>query len=157
MIVVADTSPLNYLILIEEIDVLRKLYGRILIPPAVRNELLQPGTPPSVIEWMRNPPSWLEVQSPVATTIEFSVPLDPGETAAIALAEELQAHQIILDEDLGRQEAIRRGLSVIGTIGILRDAHRQGYLDIRKAFARLTETNFHISPFILTKTLKDLA
>ena len=118
MIVVADTSPLNYLILIEEIDVLRKLYGRILIPPAVRNELLQPGTPSSVIEWMRNPPSWLEVQSPVATTIEFSVPLDPGETAAIALAEELQAHQIILDEDLGRQEAIRRGLSVIGTIGI---------------------------------------
>jgi predicted nucleic acid-binding protein len=53
MIVVADTSPLNYLILIEEADVLRKLYGRILIPPAVQVELLQPGAPAAVMAWMQ--------------------------------------------------------------------------------------------------------
>jgi predicted nucleic acid-binding protein len=152
MIVVADTSPLNYLILIEEADVLRKLYGRVLIPPAVQVELLQTGAPPAVVAWMQRPPDWLEVRSP---TTSITVQLDPGEAAAIALAEELHAGQIILDEDIGRQEALRRGLFVIGTVGILRDAHRQGYLDIRTALDRLKATNFHISPSILAKTLSD--
>ena len=152
MIVVADTSPLNYLILIG--DILQKLYGRVLIPPAVAAELLLPGAPPSVAAWMRQPPAWLEIRSARGVG---PIELDPGEAAAIALAEELQANQIIIDEDLGRLEAKRRGIPVIGTIGVLREAHRQGYLDIHNAFDRLKATNFHISPLILSRTLKDLA
>jgi predicted nucleic acid-binding protein len=154
MIVVADTSPLNYLILIGEIDVLEKLYGRILIPPAVQTELRQAGAPASVVAWMRTPPPWLEVRSPTA---KIAMPLDPGEAEAIALAEEMHADQIIIDEDLGRQEAARRGLGVIGTIGILRDAHRQGYLDIQIALERLRSTNFHVAPAIVARTLKEFA
>jgi len=125
----------------------------VLIPPAVEAELLLPGAPASVRAWTQQPPVWLEVRSP---TGEIIIELDPGEAAAIALAEELQADQIIVDEDLGRQEARRRGIPVIGTVGVLRDAHRQGYLDIRIAFDRLKTTNFHISPLVLAKTLSDL-
>ena len=152
MIVVADTSPLNYLILIESVEVLPKLYGRILVPPAVQEELLSPRAPAVVREWVQNPPAWLEVKAPLAT---LDLALDPGETAAIALAEEIRADLIMLDEALGRQAAIKRGLEVIGTLGILREAHRAGILDIRRALERLQATSFHISPQILAKTLKD--
>jgi len=82
MIVVADTSPLNYLILIHEIEILCKLYGRVLIPPAVQAELLHPHSPSVVSSWMQNPPTWLEVRSP---TVTFAMELDACEAAAIAL------------------------------------------------------------------------
>ena len=64
MIVVADTTPINYLILIEEIDVLPKLYGRVIIPRAVSEELMRSRAPLNVQEWMKQPPDWLEVLSP---------------------------------------------------------------------------------------------
>jgi predicted nucleic acid-binding protein len=83
MIVVADTSPINYLILIEEIEVLAKLYSRVAIPPAVRDELLHPRTPQSVKTWIEQPPIWLEVRSPSVEPMQMSVRLDPGETAAM--------------------------------------------------------------------------
>lgn len=61
MIVVADASPLNYLILIHEVHILHLLYGKILIPDAVCRELQHAGTPPEVAEWMAHPPDWLEI------------------------------------------------------------------------------------------------
>lgn len=60
MIVVADTTPVNYLILIGEIDVLAKLYGRVVIPPAVHDELTCSRAPESVRGWIAQPPAWLE-------------------------------------------------------------------------------------------------
>jgi predicted nucleic acid-binding protein len=64
MVVVADTSPINYLVLIAQIDVLVPLYTRILIPPAVLTELKHPLAPKAVRDWASNAPSWLEVLSP---------------------------------------------------------------------------------------------
>ena len=61
MIVVADTSPVNYLVLISEADLLHRLYGRVLIPQAVLAELQHPGTPLAVIEWVIRSSTWLEV------------------------------------------------------------------------------------------------
>jgi predicted nucleic acid-binding protein len=51
MIIVADTSPINYLVLIKEIEVLPRLYGKIVIPEAVREELLRPAAPEIVRIW----------------------------------------------------------------------------------------------------------
>jgi predicted nucleic acid-binding protein len=59
MIVVSDTSPLCYLLLIDLIEVLPQLFGRVIIPQRVRNELLAPGAPKVVQEWISQPPDWL--------------------------------------------------------------------------------------------------
>ena len=59
--IVSDTTPLNYLVLIDAVDLLPRLYQRVLIPPAVRDELTRPKTPETVRLWMIQPPSWLEV------------------------------------------------------------------------------------------------
>lgn len=62
-VVVADTSPLNYLILIGSIDILPRLYGAVVVPPEVINELMDPGTPVPVSDWIRLRPAWLVVES----------------------------------------------------------------------------------------------
>ena len=64
MVVVADTSPLNYLVLIEHVGILPRLYARVLIPPAVLSELTHPAAPRSVREFAANHPGWLEVVDP---------------------------------------------------------------------------------------------
>jgi predicted nucleic acid-binding protein len=153
MIVVADTTPINYLILIEEIDVLPKLYGRVIIPLAVSEELMRSRAPVKVQEWMKQPPDWLEVLSPTIVVDTKLAKLDAGERDAIALAEELSADQLIVDELLGRREAERRSLPVIGTVGVLREAAEMGLLDLRSAFERLQQTSFHVSPAILASLL----
>ena len=153
MIVVADTTPVNYLILIGEIDVLAKLYGRVVIPFAVREELMRSRAPASVQAWIAQPPHWLEILSPVPVLDAALAKLDAGEREAIALAEELSADQLIVDEIKGRREAERRGLSVIGTLGVLREASVEGLLDLRTAIDCLRGTSFHISPAILASLL----
>lgn len=157
MIVVADTTPINYLILIEEIDVLSKLYGRVVIPRAVSEELMRSRAPLKVQEWIKQPPNWLEILVPIGVVDAKLAKLDTGEREAIALAEELSADQLIVDELLGRREAERRSLPVIGTVGVLREAAEMGLLDLRSAFDRLRQTSFHVSPAILASLLNDLS
>jgi predicted nucleic acid-binding protein len=88
MIVIADTSPINYLIWIEKIDVLPKLYGRILTPPSVSTELRSAMAPPRVRRWIAHPPLWLEVQAPSQPpdTALVEARLGAGERDAILLA-----------------------------------------------------------------------
>ncbi|MGC1647913.1 MAG: hypothetical protein WA741_18990, partial [Candidatus Sulfotelmatobacter sp.] len=117
MIVVADTSPINYLILIEEIDILRQMYGTVVIPPAVRRELLRPSAPEIVRRYIGQLPAWLEVRSPSNPPELSLVALDPGERDAIMLATELHADQLIVDDRQGRNEARKRGIPVMGTLG----------------------------------------
>jgi predicted nucleic acid-binding protein len=104
MIVVADTTPLNYLILIGHIDILEAQYGRILIPHAVNEEMLVPDTPVSVRAWAKNPPHWLEILSPSTARNSLPANLDHGETEAIQLAEELHSDWLLIDEAAGRDE-----------------------------------------------------
>ena len=85
----ADTSPINYLVLIGQIDLLRQLYTRILIPPAVLAELRHPLASKSVRELSDNPPAWVEVHSPKSTLLLAQ--LDLGESEAIELAAEVHA------------------------------------------------------------------
>jgi predicted nucleic acid-binding protein len=155
MIVVADTSPLNYLILIEQIQVLEALYRQVIIPPAVQDELLGTGAPVQVRRWIESPPGWLEVRSPLPTFRDTSL-LGPGEGDAIALAEQLGADRIMMDETVGRSVALSRGLQIIGTLGVLRDAHRAGLLDLATSIERLRATSFRASPQILQSILESV-
>ena len=95
MIVVSDTSPLNYLVIINAIDVLPQLFGEVYVPPKVIEELGHSKTPYVVKQWAFSPPAWLKVIAPT-TTLAFSIAIDPGEAHAIALAKQLNATTVLL-------------------------------------------------------------
>lgn len=151
MIVVADTTPINYLILIEQIDLLKTLYRRVALPTSVERELLHRRSPMAVREWMRRPPAWLEVLTPRPTSDLSLLNLDAGERDSIVLAEETGADLLIVDELKGRRVAEGRGLAVIGTLGVLRDAAALGLIDLACALDLLSKTSFHLSPAILKR------
>jgi predicted nucleic acid-binding protein len=155
MIVVADTSAINYLILIGEIEILAKMYGTVVIPRAVREELLRPSAPEMVRNWTSRLPTWLEVHIPANAPDASLAALDPGERDAITLAGELNVVQLIVDDRKGRHEAERRGIAVIGTLGVIREAATLGLLDLPNAVKRLEATSFHVAPEILARLLKD--
>ncbi len=150
MIVVADSSPLNYLVLIGEGDLLHRLYGRVLIPQGVLSELQHPGTPSAVVEWVKRRPAWLEVRQVAVLPEETRGELDVGEREAIALAEEYRPDVLLLmDEETGRLEARRRNIRTTGTLGVLADAAARGLVDLRAAIDRLRSTNFRAADTLL--------
>lgn len=155
MIVVADTTPLNYLVLIRQADLLFRLFGRVLIPPAVFAELQDAETPEEVRSWLARAPSWLNVQSLRSEPDPALQHLDSGEREAIMLAEELRADYILLDEGDARREASRRKLSFIGTLGILRRASQLDLIDLPSTLSRLQETTFYVDPRLIQSLLDE--
>jgi predicted nucleic acid-binding protein len=156
MIVIADSAPLNYLVLIGETELLPTLYGGIVIPAAVWRELRSLGAPALVREWANRPPSWLRVESVDPTLLdEMALDLDPGEREAIALARALQAELVVIDDQAGRREARRWQLTVTGTLGVLRTAAARGLVDFRAVLDRLQQTNFYMSAELLQQLLDE--
>jgi len=150
MIVVADSSPLHYLILVAQPEILRSLYGNVLIPDAVAAELRAASTPRNVSDWIAHHPSWLRiVEVRTDDLLPISDELDLGERAAIALAERTGADLLLIDESAGRAEARRRSLRVTGTLGVLRAAAEAGLIDARDAVSRLQATNFYVDETLL--------
>lgn len=151
---VSDASPIRYLILIGEIDLLHRLYGSILIPSQVATELMHIGAPSVVQAWMADPPSWLSIH---AVTIKFrenlSASLDPGEHDSILLALQSNTRLIVMDDRDGVHEARRQGLEVIGTLGILDYARLRGFLNLPAAIARLQTTTFRAAPSLIERLL----
>jgi predicted nucleic acid-binding protein len=126
-VVVADATPLHYLILIAVVQVLPRLFEKIHVPIEVREELSCEATPPIVRTWMEQPPQWLEVlAAPVVASEDSSLQaLDSGERAAIVLAESISADLLLIDDRAGAILAQQRGLAVSGTLGVLDLALRQ--------------------------------
>jgi predicted nucleic acid-binding protein len=153
MIVVSDTSPLNYLVLIGAIDVLPRLFGEVHVPPAVMLELNHAKAPAAVKEWVQSPPDWLRQVSPTKGLPSDS-PLDKGEAEAIALALELHAAAILIDEKRGRAIASAQGLATIGTITVLELAAERQLLDLATALAALRKTSFHTTDQLLDDVLQ---
>ena len=112
MIIVSDTSPVTSLLSIGRIEILQSLFGTVVIPPAVRVELLQ---------FHVSLPSFLESR-PVedhAMVETLCSELDRGEAEAIVLAKELEADYLLMDESIGRRVASRESLPVVGVMGVL--------------------------------------
>lgn len=84
MIIVSDTSPIRYLLLIDQIDLLPQLYGQIIIPAEVRDEMQSVNAPLELQQWIANSPTWLSVQNVAIPSDDTLNRLDPGEQAAIA-------------------------------------------------------------------------
>ena len=154
MIVVADTTPLRYLIVIERDHLLPALYKRVLIPPAVAGELNHPSTPEAVRAWMGKRPDWLEIQRP-SRLLGPDVDLDEGELEAVALAVEVAADLLLVDDWDARQEAERRHLRAVGTLRVLADGARLGLTNLEDSFERLRRTNFRASSRLLESLLDE--
>ena len=131
-IVVADTGPLNYLLLIEQGSLLPRLFETVHIPEAVHAELSAVGAPEIVREWVATPPPWLLIAPTPAITQPLEQ-LDAGEQAAIALAVQMKAELLLIDDRAGVRAALAHGLEAIGTLGILDQAATAGLIDLPSA------------------------
>lgn len=146
MIVIADTSPLNYLVQLELDVLLSLLYENTLIPPAVLRELQHPVAPSAVREWAAHPPVWVRVQAPMNAPDGSLRALDAGESEAIRLAQENRTAYLLIDERKGRLESVRRGLATTGTLGVLIAAGESKLIDAAATYYRLiAETSFRTS------------
>jgi predicted nucleic acid-binding protein len=140
---VADTSPLNYLVLISAIDVLPRLFEAVIVPAAVKAELLHARAPAAVRRWAAAPPPWLRVAHALPPAGAGLDHLDAGERAVIALALSLRPDFVLIDERAGVAAARAQGLEVLGTLGLLDRAARAGLIDLSGSVAALKATNFH--------------
>ena len=156
-VVVADATPLHYLILIESVHVLPDLFEKIHVPGEVRSELIHEATPAVVRAWMQKPPAWLDVLTVPTTPAEDSAlqTLDSGERAAIVLAESIRADLLLIDDRAGAILAQRRGLTTTGTLGVLYLASQSGIVQLQDVFVRLQKTNFRYPPSLLETLLEE--
>lgn len=154
-LVVADTGPLNYLVLTGDITLLPQMFERVLVPQGVRDELADDEAPPAVRAWIAQPPAWLQVHAnPDVRHAALVTPkLDDGERAAIALALAVKADLVLMDDQDGAAAARRQGLAVTGTLGVLDLAARRGLIDLAEAFERLKATTFYYRQGLLDDLL----
>ncbi len=153
MIAVADASPLCYLVLIGEIDLLPKLFVHVAVPHAVIAELLHEDAPEEVRKWASNLPAWISTGVTADVVSGGLEKLQAGERGAIILAESIKADLILLDEKAARRVAAERGLRVTGILGVLGEAATRGFVDFVSAIDRLRRTTFRCSPALLKATL----
>jgi len=145
--IICNTSPLQYLHQLGQLDLLKRLVGHLIVPTAVSDELAEGRRrgvdvpDPSLLPWvsLRKPQS--QAILPLITD------LGPGETAVLALALESRDAVVILDDGLARHQAKRMGLRLTGTLGLLIDAKRAGYIDAVSAqLDALQSLRFHLDP-----------
>jgi len=159
MITVSNTSPVSNLAMIGRLDLMRAIYGKVLIPVAVRDELgaLRHEAASSTIREAESN-GWLETVSVPNAGLALALreELDAGEAEAIALAVERKA-RIVLDELDGRLVARRVGLSVRGVLWVLRQGKEMGVLSsLKDEIARLREeAHFWVSPKLEREFLRD--
>lgn len=157
MIIVSDTSPINNLAAINQLHLLHQLYGTVLIPEAVFRELIDPSFPVAgateaqTFDWIQT----LTLSD--HTLVEaLSNELDIGEAEAIALAVEIQADQVLIDERRGRLVATRLNLRYTGILGILVEAKSQGLIAKVKPLldALVNEAGFWVAEPLYNSVLR---
>jgi predicted nucleic acid-binding protein len=145
------------LVWIGSAELLSEMYGRVIVPPEVRKELLAADVPSVVRTWAGNLPRWVEVQ-----TAEMSLRDDPrwrsldlGERAAIALATANLPSVLPIDERAGTAMDRSPGLSVTGTLGVLDDAARRKLISLPDGIERLKRTSFRYPREIIDRLLEE--
>jgi predicted nucleic acid-binding protein len=154
MIVISNATPLHYLIEIEVVHIFKGLFGAVIIPQAVSRELQHENTPRKVKEWIQTPPEWLEIRQADTTLFTPQKQIGKGEHETIALAIELSADAVLIDDRGARQEAMRTNLFIIPTLAILERAAKQLLIDLPEAIDRLSKTRFHLKPELYEQALE---
>jgi uncharacterized protein len=152
--VVANNTPLVALWTLGRLDLLRELFGEVLIPEVVQAEFL--AIDRATRETALAAASWLRAL-PLAEprhALAF-LGLDEGEAAVLALAEERNARLVIMDERKGRRYAERMGFHLTGTVGLLLLAKEGGLIaSVSKPLAELQGAGMHLSPLLITRALE---
>ena len=156
MIVVSDTSALSNLAIVDHLWLLEAIYQTVIIPVVVASELAAASNPTiSAILKL----GWIQTQSlsnsQLADQLQQERGLDAGEANAIALALEIQADDLLIDERLGRQEAVRLGLSIIGILGVLLVAKQKSLISQVQPVmdALINQAGFRVSPQLYQRVL----
>lgn len=158
MTIISNTSPITNLAAIGYLDLLRELYGTIIIPQAVYDEMTNLGyVVPGTIEVQTL--TWIHKQKITNQTLaqELQNEIDPGEAEVIVLGLEIKADQVIIDDYQGRLIALQYGLKVRGILGILLLAKIQGLIPRVKPVMDLliTVANFRVNSQLYQKVLQD--
>lgn len=155
--VVADTGPLIALARTAHLGLLRRLYRRVVIPPAVHDELAIGSDRPGARRLASAlSADWLAVEPVVGdrAIIELRRVLDPGEAEAIALAEQLDMRFLLIDDAAGRRIAQRRGVPVTGVAGVLLSAKAQGAVDaVGPILADMANAGYRLSSRLVAAVL----
>lgn len=145
--IVVDSSPLHYLLLIGAIEALPALFGRVAVTDAVFSELTHHAAPGDVRTWMYERPDWLVLhQSP---PLRPQLDLGAGESESIALALKQPERSVLLDDRKAARIARQAGLTVTGTLGVLLLAAENRILEPGPAIDRLGSTSFRTTPQLL--------
>lgn len=140
--VVSDTGPLHYLVMLEQVELLKRFFGEILVPSIVLAELNHERTPEMVREFLRSLPPWLK-ECPTPSIDPKYARLGNGEQAALSVAKSHRGCLLLTDDGAARRAAVADHILVTGTLGILRDAAILDLVDIRIEIEKLrTRTNF---------------
>ncbi len=122
---VSNTTPLRYLIAIQQDHLLGHLFEKVFVPTAVYDELTDTRTPEIVRRLVLSQPARFEVRAlDESRTATFPVTLHRGEREAILLAEALRVDVLLIDEQIGRTIALSRNIPLSGTLGVLERADR---------------------------------
>lgn len=160
--VVSDSSPLNYLALLSDFDLLRQIYGSLVIPPAVQREVVEGGAGYPVGNAVRSAlGDWISVVEPPdnsqVAALRREHRLDLGESEAILVAEALGKLPLLADERRGVRCARLRGLTVIRTPLIYADAKILGLVgSIREKLDALRSCGFRLSDEHYERVLREL-
>ena len=159
MIVVSDSTPLITLMKATHLQVLHELFGEIIIPEAVYDELT---VNEKYIEEAQliNSSAFIRVISvddrKSVSLLQRAAGLDLGESEAIIYAENNNADLLLVDEASGRRVAKSMGIEIMGSIGVLVSAFRKGILsedEVNDAFQRIRNANRHISEKLIKDAL----
>ena len=153
MLVIADTTPLRYLVVLGQVDLLPTLFGQVIIPLAVAGELQHPKAPAAVRAWIASPPPWLDMRPSSLLPDAVLLRLDPGEREAILLAQELQADLVLVDDQDARAEATRRALTAMGTLRVFELAAERGLVDLPTVLTQLRDARFYMTSEMMQEML----
>lgn len=156
MIVVSDTTAISNLLQIGGLELLQSLYGNIIIPESVKQELLVLKELGIDIEAILSL-EWIEVVTIEMNEVyqELITELDKGETEAIVLALQLDSDYLLIDEKKGRKIAQRKQLKIIGTLGVLLEAKRNQLItSVEKKMDDLAAIGFWISPSLRNRVIE---
>ena len=153
MLVIADTTPLRYLVALGQADLLPTLFGQVIIPLAVAGELQHAKAPAAVRAWIASPPPWLDMRPSSLLPDAVLLRLDPGEREAILLAQELRADLVLVDDQDARAEATRRALTAMGTLRVFELAAERGLVDLPTILTQLRAAGFYMTPEMIQELL----
>jgi predicted nucleic acid-binding protein len=152
-VIVSDTSPLRALDHLGRLDLLTAVFDRVVVPPAVRDELLHPRRRFKPIEIAAIPHAVVQAPANSRRVSELCRELQTGEAQAIALAEELDV-QLLIDEMAGRTVAQRLGLRTTGVVGLLVEAKSRGLVD--RVIPSLERLRSELGFFLSAKLVEDV-